>query len=95
MIVHLVLFKLRERNQQNITQAVEKLRGLMGQVPSLRYLEVGENVVESARAYDLALVAQFDDLEGLQSYQLHEAHLPVAAYMRSVSEGVAVVDYVR
>ncbi len=93
MITHVVMFKLEDGSEANIQRAVEKIRALEGKVPSLRSLEVGKNVVPSARAFDLALIARFDDLAGLQAYQVHPEHVPVLDYMRAVTERQTAVDF--
>lgn len=93
MITHIVLFKLKGRSQENIEDAQNRLRTLTGKVPSLRQLEVGRDVVRSERSYDLALIARFDNLDGLQAYQVHPAHVPVANHMRNISESIVAVDF--
>ncbi|MCB8984745.1 MAG: Dabb family protein [Ardenticatenaceae bacterium] len=93
MLTHVVMYKLEDHSSGSIERALEKIRALEGKVPSLRSLEVGCNIVPSARAYDLALIARFDDLAGLQAYQSHPEHQPVLDYMRAVSEGVTAVDF--
>jgi len=93
MITHVVMFKLEDHSDASIQRAIDKIRGLDGNVPSLRGLEVGRNLVPADRAYDLALIARFDDLAGLQAYQVHPQHVPVADYLRAVSERAAAVDF--
>lgn len=93
MITDVVVFKMEDRSEASINRAVEKIRGLAGKVPSLRSLEVGQDVIRSARSYDLALIARFDDLAGLQAYQVHPDHVVVLDYMRAVTEGSTAVDF--
>jgi RimJ/RimL family protein N-acetyltransferase len=64
-----------------------------GQIPELRHLEVGTDVVRSPRSYDLALLARFESLEGLRAYQVHPVHVQVSEYMSSVRESTVSVDY--
>ena len=93
MITHIVTFKFTDRSAAHLTECKAKLDGLLGVVPSLRSMVVGINVVESPRAHDLGLIATFDDLDGLQAYQVHPAHEAVATYLRSASETIAAVDF--
>jgi hypothetical protein len=93
MITHVVLFRLKDRSPENIEDAQSRLRGLAGKVPSLRHLEVGRNVIHSERSYDLALIARFNDLEGLEAYQVHPEHVPIASHMRTISESIVAVDF--
>ena len=94
MITHIVFFKLKDKSTESIRQAQEKLLSMNGKVDLLRHLEVGLDVVHSARSYDIALYTKFDTLDDLQAYQVHPYHGgDVAPYMREASEAVAVVDY--
>ena len=95
MIVHIVLFKLKDRSAGSVAEAHGVLEGLRGKVPSLRGLEVGTDVLRTERSFDLALTATFDSLEGLQEYQVHPAHQEVIAYMGRVRESAVAVDYER
>ncbi len=93
MITHIVTFKFEDRSPEHLDHCKALLEGLVGQVPSLRTMLVGINVVDSPRAHDLALVATYDDLDGLEAYQVHPAHHEVATYLRSKSESIASVDF--
>ena len=74
MVTHIVLFKLKDKSAESIRQAQEKLLSMNGNVEMLRHLEVGLDVVHSARSYDIALFTKFDSLDDLQAYQVHPYH---------------------
>ena len=93
MITHIVTFKLTDRSAEHLAHCKGLLDGLVGKVPSLRSMVVGVNVVESPRAHDLGLIATFDDLAGLEAYQVHPDHQEVAGYLRSASSAIAAVDF--
>jgi hypothetical protein len=94
MITHIVLFKLKDKSADSINAAQDKLLSMNGKVDLLRHLEVGLDVIHSARSYDIALYTKFDSLDDLQAYQVDPYHGgDVAPYMREASEAVAVVDY--
>jgi len=94
MVTHIVLFKLKDTSPAGINAAKDKLLSMNGKVDLLRHLEVGLDVIHSARSYDIALFTKFDSLDDLQAYQVHPYHGgDVAPYMREASEAVAVVDY--
>jgi Stress responsive A/B Barrel Domain. len=93
MLTHIVLFKLKDRSPQSVARAADVLRSLQGNVPNLRALEVGVNIVPADRAYDIALLARFDSVAALQEYQAHPNHVRVSDYMRSVAESTVAVDY--
>lgn len=92
-LTHVVLFKLQDRSNDNVQRAAAMLRSLAGVVPTLREIEVGVNVVVSARAYDIALVTRFDSLADMEAYQIHPRHQAVSATMRELSEAIVAVDY--
>ncbi len=93
VLVHIVLFKLRDRSPGSIARAAQVLRGLEGKVPVIRDIEVGVDALRSERSYDIALTVRFDSLRDLETYQSHPEHVKVAEYIASVRESVAVVDY--
>lgn len=93
MLTHVVLFKLKERTEENITEAISRLAALADAVPMVRSLEVGADVVQSARAYDVALIVKFDDRAGMEAYQVHPAHVPVAQFLKGISESIVSADF--
>ncbi len=94
MVVHIVMFRLKdEHKEQHIREAEAKLTGLLGSVPTLRSMEVGVNFSPEGRAMDMSLIATFDDIEGLEMYATHPAHLEVVAFIKEVAVESKVVDY--
>lgn len=93
MITHIVLFKLKEADPQIAAEMRRRLLELPARIPEIRHFEVGLNVVESPRAYDVALYSRFDSLETLQIYQDHPAHREVVAYIQSVTSSIVAADY--
>ena len=91
MFTHVVLFKLKDSN--DLETAVSTLRSLEGNVPTLKSIEVGTDVIHSQRSYDIALITRFDDLAAYQVYADHPNHLPVIDYMKSVVESAVAVDF--
>jgi heme-degrading monooxygenase HmoA len=80
-------------NEETIEVARTALAGLKGPIPQLRHLEIGVNIVHTDRSYDLAVVAKFDSLEDLQSYQNHPLHVEVVKYMQENRRSSVSVDY--
>lgn len=93
MFVHVVMFKLKDRNQQQAEALKAKLDALPATIDLIKSFEVGINVVESARAYDVVLISKFDSLETMQAYQVHPDHQDVLTYVREVTDGIVAVDY--
>jgi hypothetical protein len=93
MVKHIVMFKLTEKNQENLDQAMTALNSLRGNIETLKFLELGIDFLGSERSYDIVLTAFFDDREGLKTYAGHKNHLPVVDKMRSLCSSSIVVDY--
>ena len=60
-------------------------------------LKKGELVINSADAlesnYTIALICDFDDIEGLNAYQVHPAHVEFAKFIGTVKTERACIDY--
>ena len=93
MIKHIVMFKLKDRNKENIEKIVDALKTLEGNIDVLRSAEIGVNFTESERSYDIVLTTKFDDRNALNAYGTHPNHLPVVETVRSLCSGAVVVDY--
>ncbi|WFR66717.1 Dabb family protein [Curtobacterium flaccumfaciens] len=89
MIHHVVSWTLRQDldRDASIARIRELLTGLVGTVGSIRQLEVVENVAYPGKNQDVAVVATFDDLAGLDEYQVHPRHQAAAAEIRGMVTG--------
>ena len=93
MIKHIVMFKLKDRNKENIEKIVDALKTLEGNIDVLRSAEIGINFTESERSYDIVLIVEFSNKEDLSTYGPHPNHIPVIDIIRSLCSGSVVVDY--
>jgi hypothetical protein len=94
MVTHIVFFKLKDKSKQSIESVREALLSLKGNVPPLKSIEVGIDVIGSERSYDVALVTKFDSIDDLNAYQAHPFHVNVSNFIGTKREAVACVDYV-
>jgi BMFP domain-containing protein YqiC len=94
MIRHVVFFKFRpESNEGERKKTLNELRSLPDKIDVIREFEVGEDILRTTRAWDASLIATFDDLEALQTYQRHDDHLPIAMKLQSLCDEIGSVDY--
>ncbi len=91
MIKHVVCQKFK--NKKEATEAAEMLKKLVGEVPTLLRMEVGLDFMGTERSYDLVLIAEFEDEEGLHAYDVHPAHQKVRQFIRAHRTGTVSVDY--
>ena len=98
MLKHIVMWRFKDgaegmNRNEHALWIKESLEALVGVVPEIRSLEVGVNINPSDAAYDAVLVSMFDDFEAMQRYQVHPAHLEIAARCKTISESRTAVDY--
>jgi len=94
MIKHLVMYRLKENTPENRKNLVEKFYTMKGKIDLLVDLNAGDDIVGSARAYDVALECVFKSKEDLDAYAVHPLHLPVKEYVHSVIAEAHSVDFV-
>lgn len=94
MIRHIIFFKFKaDATEPAIADLEASLKGLPGLIAEIRAFSCGRDVLRSARSYDLALIADFDDLAALDRYQVHPDHQAVVAKVKVLAESVIAVDF--
>ena len=93
MFRHIVLYRLKYRTEEEKSALKNRFFSLRGQVPQIRDLEVGTDVLYSNRSYDVALVITFDKKEDLTTYKAHPFHMGVAEYVHSVIDHSVSCDF--
>jgi hypothetical protein len=95
-IRHIVSWQVVAADPADKVRSVETIRtllqSLVGVVDDIRSLHVGADVVGGGN-WDVALVADFDDVDAVGRYQVHPAHQEVAAVIRSLVSNRAAVDF--
>jgi hypothetical protein len=94
VIKHIVFFRFKASVAQPEREAfLGMLNALPVRISEISAFQAGSNVVPSARAFDMALVADFADLAALERYGKHPDHQPVIQRSREICEQTAAVDY--
>jgi len=94
MLKHVVFMKFNKGvTDAEIANLGNALAGLPAKISEIRGLQFGRDIVRSERSYDFSLVSDFDNLEAMKRYQVHPAHLPVIAMVRSLSASILAVDF--
>lgn len=95
MFTHIVFFKLKEATQDNVDKAKEILLSMNGNIPELKELEVGVDVIKSDRSFDLSLITRFASKEDYETYAVSYYHVnEVLAHLRPMLESSKTVDYI-
>ncbi|MCA9891811.1 MAG: Dabb family protein [Anaerolineae bacterium] len=87
------MFRFKNRTQEQAEALKARLMTLPPVIDQIKSYEIGINIVESARAYDVVLISKFDDMESMQEYQVHPDHQAVLAYVREVTDSIVAADY--
>jgi Stress responsive A/B Barrel Domain len=94
MIKHIVFFKFKpEASAEARREVIEMLRHLPDKINLIRSWEIGEDIMHSARAWDVVEIATYDDLGALEAYMRHDDHVEVVMKLREICEAVGSVDY--
>ena len=92
MIKHIVCFKLKEG--EDVNKAKEVLLSMKGNIPLIRDIEVGVNILHSERSYDLILSVVLDDMKALEDYQNDPYHVNVVkTHMHKVRSASVAIDF--
>lgn len=98
MIVHIVLFNLREEDPASVAEVMGRLRTLEA-LPMVRSFAVGECVeleevspALRSREYRYGAVFTFETEEGVRAYLRHPVHQEVAAELRAHFSEARVID---
>jgi len=95
-IRHVVSWKLATTDDRDRAEQAARIKSgleaLPAVIPGLRSAEVGVSVTHGDD-FDVVLISDFDNLDDIQVYQEHPAHLEVAGFIRSVVAARATVDF--
>ncbi len=100
MLTHVVWWTLKPEAQgrsaaQNAALLKERLDALRGNIPSLKDLSVGVEVLgSSTEEVGLVLVSRHDDAEGLAAYVSHPEHQAVGAVLKELVATRKAIDFI-
>ena len=98
MLRHVVAWKLAAEDPttklEHSAEIAARLTALVPIIPQIRTLTVGPNAVDIAGNWDVVLVADYDDADGLRAYIDDPDHQEAASYIRSVVAERASVDFI-
>ncbi len=98
MIKHIVMIKHNDTSNEsvkknNLKKLKKDLEALPEKIEEIKYYEVGINITDSPRAFDMVLTSVFDDEKSLNNYSVHPEHKKVVDFIKSLAEKTIVVDY--
>ena len=94
MIRHICMFKLQEENKAaNLKELLERVQVLQT-IEQVKHFEVqcnGEDLPDDN--YEVALIFDFTDKEGLETYRVHPLHRAFGDFVKKIRESRACIDY--
>ena len=99
MIKHICMFKMKETangksGYENALEAAARLEGFDEKIPALKKIEVKVNSKDAPQDnFELVLICDFDDIDGLNAYQVHPSHVAFGNFIKAVRLDRACIDY--
>ena len=98
MLKHIVMWKLddslpdvsKKENAELIKSSLEKLPSLISQIANY---EVGINLQDGDRTFDIVLISEFHDQKDYEIYRSHREHLEVVDIIRELTVKIQFVDF--
>lgn len=92
MIRHIVMWKFKEGEEENMNRFLDGLKNLNGVIPEIKYMEVAKNV-NPKNDYDAILISDFETMEDLETYKNDPRHVEVSNLCKSIRVSRASIDY--
>ncbi|MGL5434431.1 MAG: Dabb family protein [Lachnospiraceae bacterium] len=99
MLRHIVMFKLSEsitpeERKAQLQEAFDLTKDFKADIPTLVDFQLVTNSDQAPVSnYDIALICDFDSIEGLDQYQEHPTHLKFGAFIHKIRESRACIDF--
>lgn len=94
---HIVSWKMsgadRETRDAQAAEIIAALAPLSGTVPSVRALSLHRNELFDGDNFDVTLIADFDDADGLAAYASHPDHVAASAVVKANASGRVATDF--
>jgi hypothetical protein len=95
MIKHIVLFQFKEENVKTSMGIAKKSLEELRLLESIDYMQIGEDIGNSVYSnFHLSVTCLFTSMEQLDRYQQHSKHIDFSAWLKTVLQQRACVDYI-
>lgn len=92
MIRHVIMWKFKEGEEENMKKFLSGLRALDGVIPEILRMETGVSC-KDGNNYDACLIADFADLDALERYKKDPRHVAVSQLCKSIRTDRGAVDF--
>lgn len=92
MIKHVIMWKFKEGERENMLRFLRELQALKGQIPQIVDMEVGVDVGGDGH-YDAVLISVFHSREDMKIYKNDPRHVAVSSLCKSIRTDRVAVDF--
>ena len=92
MIKHVVMWKFKENEEENIKKFLKGLNDLKEIIPEIKNMETGINI-NPKNEYDAILISEFETMEDLEKYKNNPEHVKVSALCKEIRVERQAIDY--
>lgn len=92
MIKHIVMWKLKENQEETMNQFLQGLNRLKDIIPEIKSMETGVNI-NPKNEYDAILISEFETMKDLETYKNHPEHVKVSNLCKSIRVDRQAIDY--
>lgn len=92
MIKHIVMWKFKENEEENMKKFLEGLNSLKTIIPEIKYMETGINI-NPKNEYNAILISEFETMEDLEKYKNHPEHIKVSNLCKAIRIDRQAIDY--
>lgn len=92
MIKHIVMWKFKQGEEENMKKFLKGLNELKGQIPEIKKIETGINI-NPKNEYDAILISEFDSMEDIEKYKKDPRHVKVSSLCKEIREARQAIDY--
>lgn len=92
MIKHIVMWKFKENEEENMKKFLNGLNNLKKIIPEIKSLETGINI-NPKNEYDAILISEFETMEDLEKYKNNPEHIKVSALCKKIRLDRQAIDY--
>ena len=92
MIKHIVMWKFKEGEEENMKKFLEGLNELKVKIPEIKNLETGINI-NPKNEYDAILISEFENIEDLEKYKNDPRHVKVSNMCKEIRISRQAIDY--
>lgn len=92
MIKHIVMWKFKENEEENMNKFLKGLNSLKNIIPEIKYMETGVNV-NPKNEFDAILISEFETMEDLEKYKNNPEHVKVSKLCKSIRLDRQAIDY--